>query len=858
MESGKPMRRSDTRGSARFWSQQCRLATLLCVVAFGTHAQPLPRHALETRALVEPDAVIAELPALIEAAQKRGDLRELALLQLARANACRVIADWNCQRDAGSRARDASAASGDSILVVRSLLADARASIALQDFSRGEHLLGETQRLLQLQPSRELEADVFLAYSSLSYSLGKHALAIEYAERGLPLTDGDGDPAMRVRLLRNRARAEAQLGNPDAAQRTLAQAQPLLGGVADPKLRAELLLETARVAHSKNDIETQRSSGNEMLKLAEQINNAQLSGQAHEVLGLAAGMTDTATAERELHLALEAFRRLNQSREELRVLRELLPVEIHRRASRSELELLVLREVELSRSIDETDRAKSSADFDARVKYAQNEIELARLKQEAQLATERAATLAHTSRLTDALVVLAGVMLLVLATFFLLQWRAKQRLQLAYERYRDSEGRYRMLADNSRDLVVRMRPDGHRLYVSPSAQEMLGWTPEELSEPRWELVHPDDHAPLHNAIAALVAKGGTARVSYRMRHRDGHYVWIEALAQLVAAADGGGKEIVYSGRDISTRVEAEDALAESQRRLLAVTDNIPALISQFDRDVRYRFANDYHRTVFRVDPAELIGRYLVETRGDGAYEMALPHVAAALRGETVQFEGEIDLRGRHYHFQSHYVPDRADDGSVRGFFALTFDITALKQAQQELARLARYDSMTGVANRHHFDERLHLALARSQRSGRALALFYLDIDHFKRINDSLGHGVGDEVIVEFARRLLANVRGEDLVARLGGDEFVILVEDVDSTATVEAIAAKLVVAMHDDVPTGAGRLNITTSVGVAYSIGATDAIGLIALADQALYSAKSAGRNSYRLRTAKAPGSTGT
>lgn len=850
------MRRPDTRSSAWFRSQH-RLAALLCVIAFCAVAEPLPRHALETRALVEPDAVIAELPALIDAAQKHGDLRELALLQLARANACRVIADWNCQRDAGSRARDASAASGDTVLVVRSLLADARGSIALQDFSRGEHLLGEAQRLLQIQPRRELEADVFLAYSSLSYSLGKHALAIEYAERGLGLVGSDGDTATRVRLLRNRARAEAQVGNPDAAQRTLALAQPLLGGLADPKLRAELFLETARVAHSKNDVETQRSSGNEMLKLAQQLNNAQVSGQAHEVLGLAAGMTDTDTAAQELRLALDTFRHLNQGREELRVLRELIPVEIHRRAPRSDLELLVLREVELSRSIEEADRAKSSADFDARVKYAQNEIELARVRQEALLATERAAALAQTGRLTDALVVLAGVMLLVLATFFLLQWRAKQRLQLAYERYRDSEGRYRMLADNSRDLVVRMRPDGHRLYVSPAAHEMLGWTPEELTEPRWELVHPDDRAPLRNAIAALVAEGGTARVSYRARHRDGHYVWIEALAQLVPAADGSGQEIVYSGRDISTRVEAEQALAESQRRLLAVTDNIPALIAQFDRDVRYRFANDYHRKVFQLDPAKIIGRGLGETRGDAAYEMALPHVEAALRGETVQFEGEIDLRGRHYQFQSHYVPDRADDGSVRGFFSLTFDITALKEAQQELARLARYDSMTGVANRRHFDERLNLALARSQRTGRALALFYLDIDHFKRINDSLGHGVGDEVIVEFARRLIENVRGEDLVARLGGDEFVILVEEVESTATAESIAAKLVVAMHDDVLTSAGRLNITTSVGVAYSTGPIDAISLVALADQALYAAKSAGRNTYRLRTTRSPSTTG-
>lgn len=846
------MRRPDTCSGTWFRSQRW-LAALLCVAASCAVAEPLPRHPLEVRALVEPDAVITELPPLIEAAQKRGDLHELALLQLARANACRVIADWNCQRDAGNSAHDASVASGDTVLAVRGLLASARGSIALQDFSRGEQLLGEAQRLLQIQPLAELEADVFLAYSSLSYSLGKHSLSIEYAERGLVLVGGDREIGTRVRLLRNRARAEAELGNPGAAQRSLAQALPLLGDLADPKLRAELLLETARVAHSKNDVETQRSSGDEMLRLAQQLNNAQIAGQAHEVLGLAAGMTDTDTAARELRLALIAFRRLNQGREELRVLRELIPVEIHRHAPRGGLELLVLREVQLSRSIDEADRAKSSADFDARVKYAQNEIELARVRQEALLATERAAALVHTGRLTVALIVLAGVMLLVLATFFLLQWRAKRRLQRAYERYRDSEGRYRMLADNSRDVVVRMCPDGRRLYVSPAGHEMLGWTTEELSEPRWELVHPDDRAQLRHAIASLVARGGTARACYRARHRDGHYVWIEALAQLVPAADGRGTEIVYSGRDVTTRVQAEEALAESQRRLLAVTDNIPALIAQFDRDARYRFANDYHRKVLRLDPAKIIGRGLGETGGDAVYTMAQPYIEAALRGETVQFEGEIEVGGQHYQFQSHYVPDRADDGSVRGFFSLTFDITALKQAQQELARLARHDSLSGVANRRHFDERLNLALTRSQRSGRTLALFYLDIDHFKHINDSLGHGVGDEVIVEFARRLVRHVRGEDLVARLGGDEFAILVEEVESAAAAEVIAAKLVAAMHAEVPTSAGQLSVTTSVGAAYGAGTIDAIGLTALADQALYAAKSAGRNSYRLRTTGFP-----
>jgi diguanylate cyclase (GGDEF)-like protein/PAS domain S-box-containing protein len=833
----------------RLWRCLASALLLWLLGAAGVAADDgLLRHPLETRGLQEPDAVIAELPAALERAAQRGDMHELALLYLARANACRVIADWNCQREAGGRARDAASASGDTLLAVRGLIADSRASIALQDFSRGEHLLGEAQRLLQLEPHAMLEADIFLAYSSLSYSLGKHALAVEYADRGLAVLGPQGDAGMHVRLLRNRARAEAQLGETDTAQRSLAQAQAALGSLQDPKLRAELLLETARLAHSRNDVETQRRSGLQVLELAGQLKNNQLAGLGHEVLGLANLDSVPEDAAQQLRQALDSFRRLNQNRDELRVLRALVPLEIRRRASRADLELLIVREIQLGLEIDQTDRAKSSADFDARIKYAESEIELARLKQEAVLATERARAQEQASRLTIALVLLTGVTLLVLAVFFALQWRAKQRLQLAYEAQRASEGRYRMLADNSRDLVVRMRIDGHRVYVSPAAQEMLGWAPEELAEPRWELVHPDDRQPLREAIAALAAAGGSAGVTYRAQHRDGHYVWIEALAQLVTA-EGNGKEIVYSGRDITARVAAEQALAESQRRLLAVTDNIPALIAQFDAEQRYRFANAFHRKAFGLDPAGMLGRSLGEVHGRAAQGRLQAHVQAALRGETVLFEGEQELYGQLYHYQSHYVPDVAVDGAVRGFFALTFDITAQKQAQQELARLARYDSLTGAANRRHFEERLQQAIARSRRSGAALALFYLDIDHFKRINDSLGHGVGDEVIVEFSHRLSACVHDGDLVARLGGDEFVILVEDVATPAAAEQIAARLVVAMHDDVATSAGRVTITTSVGIAYASGSLDPIAVVALADQALYAAKKAGRNGFRLRT---------
>ena len=180
------------------------------LTAVQIHASDVERHELETRALVDPDAVLKSLPAAIAAAKARSDQHELALLYLAEANACRVTADWLCQRNAAAKAREAAQALGSELLAVRGLIAESRASMALQDYTRGERLLGDAELKLKRSPNAELSADVQLAYSSLSNTLGKHKLSAEYAERGLKSLDrGDALP-MQARLLRNRARALSQ------------------------------------------------------------------------------------------------------------------------------------------------------------------------------------------------------------------------------------------------------------------------------------------------------------------------------------------------------------------------------------------------------------------------------------------------------------------------------------------------------------------------------------------------------------------------------------------------------------------------------------------------------------------------
>ncbi|MEP7101315.1 MAG: diguanylate cyclase [Burkholderiales bacterium] len=185
----------------------------------------------------------------------------------------------------------------------------------------------------------------------------------------------------------------------------------------------------------------------------------------------------------------------------------------------------------------------------------------------------------------------------------------------------------------------------------------------------------------------------------------------------------------------------EQALIDSQRRLRIVTDHLPALIAHIDTERRYRFLNAHIQRVFGTDVQASIGRTMRETRGEAIYAQLAPHVEAALRGELTTFTYTEQVGGRTVHYQSNYIPDVDAAGHVHGFYAMTFDITEQHETQQQLEMLARVDTLTGLPNRRQFDERIAEALLRVRRSQQTLALMFLDIDHFKQINDSIGHAV---------------------------------------------------------------------------------------------------------------------
>ena len=186
-------------------------------------------------------------------------------------------------------------------------------------------------------------------------------------------------------------------------------------------------------------------------------------------------------------------------------------------------------------------------------------------------------------------------------------------------------------------------------------------------------------------------------------------------------------------------------------------------------------------------------------------------------------------------------------GEINGYMGAISDITDLKNAQLKMETLAFFDPLTGLSNRRLFKNRLEKAVADSKRRGSFVALLFLDLDQFKRINDSLGHEAGDQLLVEIARRLEGSIRESDTVSRIGGDEFTVLLSDIDSSNGVRYIADKILKRLCEPMMLNNQEVSNTVSIGI--TIGPSDgddASTLMRNADMAMYQAKAMGRNNYQ------------
>lgn len=191
-----------------------------------------------------------------------------------------------------------------------------------------------------------------------------------------------------------------------------------------------------------------------------------------------------------------------------------------------------------------------------------------------------------------------------------------------------------------------------------------------------------------------------------------------------------------------------------------------------------------------------------------------------------------------------------DDGTPTNYAALFNDISVLKEKEERIRQLAYYDALTGLPNRRLFEDRIDVAISHAQRSGQQLAVLFIDLDHFKRINDSLGHAVGDEFLRIIADRLLTTIREQDTLARVGGDEFIALLSDIKSPAQAVQISRRMLEVLQTPITCMGRTLVVTSSIGISiFPSDGRDHESLLSRADTAMYRAKHSGRNAIQLYT---------
>ena len=405
------------------------------------------------------------------------------------------------------------------------------------------------------------------------------------------------------------------------------------------------------------------------------------------------------------------------------------------------------------------------------------------------------------------------------------------------------------LIDNLPAMVARFDSEQRCVFANQRALQIQGLTQHQTAGRRLSDALPAEAYALYAQHIPIVMSGQrTAFEGVGMRDgKPAHY-----LVTLIPERDHRG---VVNGfflmtSDITAVKLAQSEVRRSEARLRAITDNLPVLICSIDPQGLLQFVNRTFETSTGVPAETAVGRPFREVIGETSYLQAQDAIVNCLLGERTRFEVAIDLEGARKYWQGLCVPDIDSQGVVSCAYALLTDITSLRKSELNMTALALTDALTGLPNRRRLAEQLPEALANARRLNLGAALMFLDMDHFKRINDQHGHATGDAVLAEFARRLRGAVRASDCVARYAGDEFVVILDGVRTRQYGEQVAAAIVNAMREPFSVGELTLNVTTSVGVAYLVpgGLAEAQDLLDAADSALYQAKERGRDRFATR----------
>jgi len=396
-------------------------------------------------------------------------------------------------------------------------------------------------------------------------------------------------------------------------------------------------------------------------------------------------------------------------------------------------------------------------------------------------------------------------------------------------------------------------------FVSDGCFAVTGYNPEELlfnNKISFEqLIHPEDRLRVRTACEAALSQGRRFEAEYRIIHRSGTERWVWERGTALYAPDGRVVALEGIIQDISARESTYRALRNAERRYRSLFDNAIEGIFRTSPDGRYLDANPALARIYGFDsPLELMNSlsdigaqlYTDPSRRQGFID------TIRRQGSVSGFESQVRRRdGRLIWISENARAVHDELGRLICYEGTVEDVTELREYKERIERQARFDDLTGLANRSLLRERLQDAVRTASASGTRFALVFVDLDRFKYINDSLGHHAGDELLCEMAGRLLAAAPAGSTVARVGGDEFVVLVAETDEIAA-EALTRRILEATNRNWGYNGKEIQVNGSVGVAlYPDHGLDPEVLLQNADAAMYLAKDEGRNTMRFFNAE-------
>lgn len=426
--------------------------------------------------------------------------------------------------------------------------------------------------------------------------------------------------------------------------------------------------------------------------------------------------------------------------------------------------------------------------------------------------------------------------------------RERAARQTAERELEASERRFRLFMDHFPGAAFMKSADGRYAFANRRAAAIFGL--KDDADPELKPGFPAKPntgraaAPDERALDA----GAAMQSEHIISHGSGGSSWLTTEFAL-AHEDGAAPLIGGISIDITARVEAEKALQLRDRAIEASKN--PIVIADCTLpDMPLVYVNPAFERVTGYRASEVLGRNCRFLQGTDRDQPALERVRTALREGH---ETQVVLRnyrkdGQLFWNELHLSPVHEDEGGrVTHFVGVQYDITKAMHYQEELEYRASHDVLTGLANRHLLNERLQHAIEQARRNAAMVTVVFIDVDHFKRINDTRGHSAGDAVLRVIAERLQHCVRSDDTLGRLGGDEFVMILNAQSLEASGYRVVQRVVDAVAQPMLVDGRELKVTCSIGLSsYPQDGLDAASLLRTADAALYRAKEQGRNTFQ------------